>query len=138
MREVVARRPPSGQGPNALALYRQLKEIVEACGPVTEVANKTRFGWMVRARFAGVVRLSEQGMTARFWLKRRIESPRFTRVEHLLNDDWVFLFPVTRPEELDEDVEAWVREAYEVGAQPCASGEKGTVPQPWSRGPPLK
>jgi hypothetical protein len=46
------------------------------------VANKTRLAFMVRVRFAGMGAVSERGMSFPFWLKERIESPRFRKVEY--------------------------------------------------------
>lgn len=70
-----------GKGPRARALFDRFVEMARRCGPVTLQPVKTRVAIMVRVRFAGVQRVSERGMTVAFWLKRRIESPRFRRVE---------------------------------------------------------
>lgn len=54
-------------------------------------------------------------MTCGFWLKRQIESPHFTKVEHLERDDWTYRFRVTSADQLDDEVLGWIREAYDVG-----------------------
>ena len=72
---------------------------------------------MVRVRFAGVVRLRKFGLVCGFWLKRRIDSPRFTKMEHLGRNDWTYQFVLRNENELDDEVRDWIREAYDVGRQ---------------------
>lgn len=72
---------------------------------------------MVRVRFAGVVRLRKDGLVCGFWLKRRVASPRFSKVEHLGRSDWVYQFVLRDEAELDDEVLGWIREAYDVGRQ---------------------
>jgi hypothetical protein len=106
-----------GKGPRARELFDAFVALVREVGPFTFAPAKTRVGFMVRVRFAGVMRLSDRGMTCGFWLKRRVDSPRFTKVEHLERDDWLYTFRVTDPAELDDEVRGWMREAYDVGRQ---------------------
>lgn len=72
---------------------------------------------MVRVRFAGVVRVRKDGLLWGFWLKRRIDSPRFSKVEHLGRTDWIYQFVLRDEDELDDEVRDWIREAYDVGRQ---------------------
>jgi hypothetical protein len=65
-----------GKGPRARALFDRFIEMARRCGPVTLQPVKTRVAIMVRARFAGVQRVSERGMTVSLWLKKRIEAYR--------------------------------------------------------------
>ncbi len=106
-----------GKGPRAMGLWERFAEIVRGFGPVEAVANRMNIGFMVRARFAGVFSLSERGMSVHFWLKRRVDSPRFARREYLLHRDWIYRVRVTDPSELDDELIGWLREAYQVGAQ---------------------
>ena len=91
--------------------------MVEACGPFDYHAAKTRIGFMVRVRFAGVTALSDRGMTVEFWLKERVESERFTKVEHLGGRDWIYKLRITSLDDLDAEVQEWLCMAYEVGCQ---------------------
>jgi hypothetical protein len=106
-----------GKGPRATALWERFVEIVTSLGPVEPVANRHNIGFMVRARFASVFSLSERGMIVHFWLKRRMESPRLSKREHLGKRDWIYRVRVAAPEDLDAELTAWLREAYTVGAQ---------------------
>ena len=51
----------------------------------------------------------------KLWLKHRIASPRFTRVEYLPPSNYLSQFRITSEKELDAQVLAWLREAYKVG-----------------------
>lgn len=106
-----------GRGDTAWAYWNRLCEMVGRCGEYSIVANKTGIGFMVRVRFAGISAVSERGMTLRWWLKERIESPRFARVEHYGGRDWGYRLRVTSLDQMDAEVQAWLCMAYEVGCQ---------------------
>ena len=99
------------------ALYRAFLAFIERVGPVTVNINKTRISFQGRARFATVARVTRDGLVCTFWLKRRIESPRFARVEKLPPSDHIYTFKLTNAAELDDEAAAWIAEAYEVGMQ---------------------
>jgi len=106
-----------GKGPVAWAYWDRLQEMVGNCGPYSVVANKTRLAFMVRVRFAGMSAVSDRGSSISFWLKRRVDSPRFRKIEHYGGDDWGYHLRVTGLDQLDEEVQAWLCMAYEVGCQ---------------------
>ena len=97
-------------------LFDRFREIVEACGPVTMLAYRDRIGFMVRVRFAGAVP-KQKWLDVGFWLPRRLDDPRFQRIETITPTVHVHRLRITRLEDLDEDVAAWIREAYAVGCQ---------------------
>ena len=66
-----------------IELYRWFLELVETCGPVQVAPAKTRAGFQVQTIFAAVNRLGEDPLDAHVVLRRRIESPRFRRIETL-------------------------------------------------------
>ena len=98
-------------------LYDAWASLVGEFGPFEQVPTRSRIAFMVRVRFAGVVRLRKDGLVCGFWLKRRIDSPRFTKVEHLGRSDWIYRFVLRDEDELDDEVRDWIREAYDVGRQ---------------------
>jgi len=99
------------------ALYRAFVAFAERCGPVTVNINRTRISLQGRARFASVNRVTRDGLACHIWLKRRLDSPRFTRIEHLPPADYVHNFRLTDAAGLDAEMAAWLAEAYEVGMQ---------------------
>lgn len=107
------------------ALYRAFRAFVERCGPIEVNINKTRISFQARARFASVNRVTRDGLACHLWLKRRIESPRFTRIEHLPPGDYVHNFKLTDSSQLDEEMAAWIAEAYDVGMQRWSGSPEG-------------
>jgi len=67
--------------------------------------------------FAAVNKLSDQHLEAHVVLTRRLESPRFRRIETMTPKCHVHHFRIESLIELDEEVEGWLREAYQVGTQ---------------------
>jgi hypothetical protein len=50
-------------------------------------------------------------------LARRIDSPRFLRVETFSTRNVLHAFRLSGPDEVDAEFAAWLAEAYRVGAQ---------------------
>ena len=50
-------------------------------------------------------------------LARRIDSPRFRRIEEYSPRNVLHAFRLTSPADVDEEFAAWLAEAYEVGEQ---------------------
>jgi hypothetical protein len=98
-------------------LYDAFLQLVERFGPVTVNVTKTRIAFQSRVRFAGIPGIRKDGIICGFWLKRRIDSPRFTRVEHIPPGNYVYQFKVSRIDDLDEQVAGWIEEAALVGRQ---------------------
>lgn len=67
--------------------------------------------------FAAVNKLSDQGLDAHVVLTRRLERPRFRRIETMTPKCFVHHFRIKSLNELDEEVKSWLREAYLVGTQ---------------------
>ncbi len=55
-------------------------------------------------------------------LARRLESPRFTKIETISRRNHIHWFCFRSREELDDEVLGWLREAYAVGLQQHLSG----------------
>lgn len=103
-----------GKGPRARALFHQFTTLVRKCGPIKISPSKTSVSYMARVRFAGVVRLSERGMTITLGLPRRLVSERIQRVEHPDSNWYVHYLRITSPKELDNELFRWVSESYKM------------------------
>jgi hypothetical protein len=64
----------------ARAAFERFVTLVERCGPVTVIAQKTRIVLMARVRFAGATVLRDR-VRLNFALPRRVEAPWVTRIE---------------------------------------------------------
>jgi hypothetical protein len=107
----------SGKDAASIALYRRFEALVRECGPVLLAPAKTRVGFQVRMIFAAVNKLSNGTLDAHVILMRRLENPRFRRIESLYERSHVHHFRVESVDELDDEVLDWLREAYKVGTQ---------------------
>ncbi len=67
--------------------------------------------------FASVNRLNDDGLAAHIVFARRLEHPRFTKVESISPRNHVHHFVIRHAGEIDEEVKAWLREAHAVGKQ---------------------
>jgi hypothetical protein len=106
----------AGRSAHVRDLFRRLRTLVESMGPVKLVPYAGRVGFMVRVRFAGAAPRSKW-LDVSFWLPRRLESPRFRRVETLLPNAHIHWLRVAAPSDLDDELSRWLREAYDVGCQ---------------------
>jgi hypothetical protein len=106
-----------GRNPQAVAFYNGFVSAVQECGVVHLAPAKTRIGFQVRMIFAAINRVNDFGLEAHVVLARRLENPRFTRIESLSAGNHVHHFRIHSLEEIDDEVRSWLREAYDVGAQ---------------------
>ncbi len=107
----------AGKPEGARALYDAFVALVERCGPVTLAPGTTRVGFQVRMIFAAVDRLGAGTLDAHVVLARRLEHPRFRRIESISPRNHVHYFRIRSVAELDDEVAGWLREAYAVGEQ---------------------
>jgi hypothetical protein len=105
-----------GKDPAVRTLYNTVRRTIAACGPVTILPEKTRIAFQVRMSFAQVTPRT-RWLDGHFVLARRLEHPRFRRIETLSARNHVHHFRLSSPAEVDADFRAWAREAYAVGAQ---------------------
>jgi hypothetical protein len=104
-----------GKPPSSVALYRSFVRLVEACGPFTYAVAKTTITFKGSRRgFAGA-RPTEQGLAVYLDLQRQVEDPRITRAVPYTKRLFTHQLRITAPEQLDDTVAGWVREAYAVG-----------------------
>jgi Domain of unknown function (DUF5655) len=105
-----------GRTPHALALFRAFVQMVRRCGPVLILPEKTRVAFQVRMSFAAI-RFRRDGLDGHVVLARRVESPRFTRIDTISPRNHVHNFRLNSREDLDATLFAHLREAYRVGRQ---------------------
>jgi hypothetical protein len=106
--------------PEARAAFDAYAAMVERCGPVEVIGQKTRIVIMGRVRFAGAVVLRDR-VRLNIALTRQVDAPWVERIDTYLNGRWnAHQFTVRSPEELAAIAElpALVCEGYrELGMQ---------------------
>jgi hypothetical protein len=109
--EHLARVPPE-----IVDVYRRFEAMVRDIGPITVAPVKTRIAFIGRMRFGGC-RLQQRAVAAAFILRRRIESPRFDRVEGYGPRSFGYYLKLKTPDDVDAELRGWFEEAYLVGQQ---------------------
>ena len=107
----------AGKSRTAISLYERFSALVHDCGPVLMAPAKTRIGFQVRMIFAAVDKLSDRALEAHVVLTRRLQTPRFRRIDVMTPRCYVHHFRIESLSELDDEVKSWLREAYQVGTQ---------------------
>ena len=105
-----------GKSAGVRAIYERFVSGVEACGPVTLSPVKTGIGFKVRMTFAAVT-LKQHWMDGHIVMARRLDDPRFLKVESPSPRNHVYYFRLRSPEEIDDAVKSWIEDAYRVGKQ---------------------
>ena len=104
------------KAPSIRALFDAVVAAVTACGPVAVLPEKTRIAFQVRMSFAQVTPRA-RWLDGHVVLARRVEHPRFRRVETISPRNHVHHFRLTSVSEVDAELVAFLREAYAVGEQ---------------------
>lgn len=102
--------------PLVYELFKKFQRMAQACGPLRTIPQKTRVVFQARVRFAGCYPRKAY-LICSVALPRRLESPRFVRIEEYTAHFVGHYFHISSETELDAEVQDWLRESYEVGLQ---------------------
>ena len=103
----------AGKEPAALAAYGGLITALKTFGPFVEDAKKTSIHLARKSAFAGVhPRKSAILLVIR--TSSPIESPRIRKVERVSANRWHNEVLLGEPSEIDSEVVAWLRQAYDL------------------------
>jgi uncharacterized protein DUF5655 len=103
-----------GKPPEIAEIVTRAIACARECGEVTVLPEKTRIALAARMSFAAL-------MPRRRWvdghvvLARRLEDPRFTRIETFSPRNHLHAFRLVSVDDVDERFRAWMREAYQAG-----------------------
>ena len=106
----------AGREPQVVATFKKLRAVARRSGPVKVLPEKTRIAFQVRMSFAAFT-LRRRWIDGHVVLARRLDSPRFRRIDVISPRNQAHLFRLHDPSEVDEEVAAWLAEAYQVGEQ---------------------
>jgi hypothetical protein len=98
------------------ALFDAVVEAIKRCGPVTVLAEKTRIAFQTRMSFAQVTPRT-RWLDGHVVLARRLEHPRFRKIDTLSPRNHVHHFRLTSLAGIDAEFESFMSEAYAVGDQ---------------------
>jgi hypothetical protein len=98
------------------AIFNKILALAKQNGPVTVLPEKTRIAFQVRMSFAAFV-IRRNWVDGHVVLARRVDNPRFRRVETFSPRNHLHAFRFTNIAEIDAEVAAWFAEAYRVGQQ---------------------
>lgn len=76
---------------------------------------KTSISLLVRVRFCRVNRVTKTGIVAHLWLKQKITSPKFFKVEKLGLNDYLHHFEINCESFIDAEFLKYMKMAYEIG-----------------------
>lgn len=106
----------AGCEPHVFSLFKKFEKMVRACGPVALIPQKTRIVFQARVRFAGCVPRKSH-LDCALALPKRRNHPRFYKIESYSLHFHGHRFRVKSPDDLDAELQGWLREAYTVGEQ---------------------
>jgi Domain of unknown function (DUF5655) len=106
----------SGKSEEVRELFDALAAMIKKCGPVKVLPEKTRIAFQVRMSFIAV-QVRRNHLIGHFVFARRVEHPRFTRVETFSPRNHLHAFRLDSLADLDDEFAEWIREAYAVGEQ---------------------
>ncbi|SCZ80149.1 DUF5655 domain-containing protein [Acidaminobacter hydrogenoformans] len=108
--------------PDLLSLYCTLEPQLFALGDVTRKLQKTQISFSAHRAFAWVwlpihkvKGRPERYFILSFCLNRQLSSPRITESLEPYPGRWMHHLILTAPEEIDEVLLEWLREAYNFG-----------------------
>jgi hypothetical protein len=122
----------AGSSPGVRATFDAFVELVNRCGDIEVIAQRSRIVIMGRVRFAGAT-VGKRSITLNFALTRRLDDPRF-RVESY-GERWnAHRFRAAQPSDLDiPGLADWLCESYrDLGMQGAPFRQRTTRngPQP--------
>jgi hypothetical protein len=106
----------AGKDAKARELFDAFLKLLKRFGPVAVLPEKTRIAFQRRMSFAAIS-VRKNYLVGHLVLARRIESPRFLKVETFSPRNHLHAFRIDDPSELDDNFAEWAREAYAVGEQ---------------------
>jgi len=106
----------AGAEPAVRETFDRVLAVVSALGPVTVLPEKTRIALHVRMSFAALMP-RRRWLNGHLVLARRVDSPRFVRVETFSPRNVLHEFRLSSPGEVDAELARWLAEAYLVGQQ---------------------
>jgi hypothetical protein len=104
-----------GKSERAIQLYKFFLSEYKKIGPITLHVIKSRIAFMVLVRFSGINKLSKDYIEGAFWLKKKIDSDKFYKIEFIPKDNFIHRFRIHNETDIDDEFKKYMKMAYEVG-----------------------
>jgi hypothetical protein len=105
-----------GKPPEIRILFDAVVEVIKRFGPVIVLPEKTRIAFQTRMSFAQVTPRMKW-LDGHVVLARRLERPRFRKIETISPRNHVHHFRLHATTDIDAEFASWLNEAYDVGEQ---------------------
>lgn len=100
-------------------------DVIESCGPVEVIPQKTRIAIMARVRFAGCV-VRRKWLLANLWMTRKVHHRTLRSTEKFGPRSYGHRFRLDSPDDIDDELRLFVAEAYAVGMREHLKGRAAT------------
>jgi hypothetical protein len=84
-------------------------------GPIILHPVKGRVAFMVKVRFSGVNTVGDDFIEGSFWLKEKMDSEKFFKIEHLSGNDYIHRFRIHDESFIDKEFLKYMKMAYAIG-----------------------
>jgi len=101
---------------NVLRIYKKFARMVKACGPVIVEPRSNEIVFLVRVRTIAFTPFKSSAQL-RLAFPRPRKNRRFVKTFTYYNRFHAHWIEIREPSELDDQVQAWIQEAYALSAQ---------------------
>ena len=105
----------AGKTERAIRLFWFFVDQWKHAGNVKLHPVKTSVSIMDKVRFARINRVKRNSIVCHLWLKERVESSKFFRIEKLLPNDYIHHFEITDESFVDDEFRRYMKMAYDLG-----------------------
>ena len=104
-----------GKSERGIELFWYFVNEYKKIGNIILHPVKTRIAFMVKVRFSGVNKIGKDFIEGAFWLKEKIQSPKFFRIEHISSNDYIHRFRISDETDIDVEFRKYMKAAYDIG-----------------------
>ena len=104
-----------GKSARAIELYNYFLNEYKIIGPITLHVLKSRIAFMVKVRFSGVNKLGKDYIQGALWLKEKIVSDKFYKIEFIPPNNYIYHFRISDESFIDDEFKGYMKMAYEIG-----------------------
>jgi hypothetical protein len=105
-------------------LFQYFLNEFQKIGPFKLHPVKTRIALMVEVRFCAINRFTQNYIDGHLWLKQRIDSKKFYKIQPLGPSDYIHHFRINDVNFIDDEFRKYMSKAYEIGQRKYISAGK--------------